>query len=341
MKTGNTQTSKIRDIAWARIQATDILAYYSSYVTFISMAPSNRSVSPISVVQLVAGMALFGTTTPLSKIIGQHFSVFTASFLRMVIATLVLAPFVWVLTNKFAKAERSDFLVIGAIAAFGMIGFTVTMLLGMRMTTGVIGSTIMSATPAVTAFAAVIFMGASFTKRNLGALALAIAGITAINLFSGTNAGRGDAVVFGAALVVLAICFEAAYTLLSRKLSTGITSIEATFAASLFAAPAFIVLAFIFEPQPFSFPDGHREAWTALLFWGAMTGGLAPVLWYNGVRSAPAQLSAGAMSVMPVTALISSYWLLSEQFRWPHLIGFGLVFIGLVLMLFEHAEGKE
>lgn len=305
------------------------------------MASDSKRISASTLIQLLSGMALFGTATPLSKIIGQNFPIFTASFLRMAIASLVLAPFVWAATSRFKKAKRADIAVIAAIAAFGMVGFTATMLFGMRMTTGVIGSTIMSATPAVTALAAVLFLGAAMNWRNAGALALAVAGIAAINLLHGNDGGGGNAIVLGAALVVVAVCFEAAYTLLSRKLSIGITSIEATLAASLMAAPVFILLAWQFDPEPFAFAEASQEAWAALIFWGAMTGGLAPVLWYRGVRKAPAVLSAGAMSVMPVTSLVTSYLLLGETFQWSHLIGFGLVFLGLILMIFEHAGAQD
>jgi drug/metabolite transporter (DMT)-like permease len=306
-----------------------------------NMAEANQSTSPLTITQLLAGMALFGTATPISKIIGANFSVFTASFLRMAIASLVLAPFVWFSTRRFADAQKSDFLVIAAISAFGMVGFTATMLFGMRLTTGVIGSTIMSAAPAVTAAAAVLFMGAVMNWRKAGALALAVIGIAAINLLRASGDGANQAPLLGAALVSVAVGFEAAYTLLSRKLSKGITSVEATLAASVLAAPMFVALAFAFDPQPFSFAQANGQAWGALAFWGAATGGLAPVLWYNGVRKAPAALAAGAMAIMPLSALALSYILLGEVFRWAHLLGFGLVFLGLVLMIFEHARGQH
>ena len=286
-------------------------------------------------------MALFGTATPLSKIIGENFSIFTASCLRMVIASVVLAPFVWLLTDRYADAKRSDLKVIAAISAFGMVGFTATMLFGMRLTTGVIGSTIMSASPAVTATAAVIFFGAAMNWRKAGALALAVFGIAVINLFRGGGSGGGDAVIFGAALVSGAVCLEAAYTLLSRKLSDGITSLEATLAASLMAIPLFVVLALMFDNRPFDVADASVSSLAALAFWGAATGGLAPVLWYNGVRKAPGALTAGAMAIMPLTALALSYILLGEEFRWVHLAGFGLVFLGLVLMIVEHAKSSK
>lgn len=305
------------------------------------MASEPQSASPSTVANLIAGMALFGSATPLSKIIGAHFPVFTASCLRIVIAGIVLAPFVWFATDRFASARRSDIPVILTIAAFGMVGFTATMLFGMRMTSGVIGSTIMSASPAVTALAAVVFFGAAMNWRKGGALALALAGVIAINLWRGEGGSAGgQAQLLGAALVGAAVCLEAAYTLLSRKLSDGITSLETTFAASLAAIPLFVLLAFLFDPRPFDFSGGDAFSAGALLFWGAATGGLAPVLWYNGVRKAPGALAAGAMAVMPLSALALSYVLLGEPFRWVHLAGFGLVFAGLLLMIVEHAKGE-
>lgn len=304
------------------------------------MAAQKSSASPATIVQLLAGMALFGSATPLSKIIGADFSVFTASCLRMVIASLVLAPFVWLLTDRYGAAKRSDIWVILGISGVGMVGFTATMLFGMQMTTGVIGSTIMSASPAVTAAAAVVFFGSAMSWRKVGALALALIGVAVINLFRSGGDG-GDAQLLGAALVGVAVCFEAAYTLLSRKLSDGITSLEATLAASLIAIPLFVVLALAFDARPFDFSGANAFSTGALLFWGAATGGLAPVLWYNGVREAPGALTAGAMAVMPLSALTLSYLLLGEPFRWLHLAGFGLVFAGLILMIVEHAKGAH
>ncbi|WP_256370872.1 DMT family transporter [Rhodovulum sp. ES.010] len=282
-------------------------------------------------------MALFGSATPMSKIIGDAFPVFTASFARMVIASAVLAPIVWLTTARFTEMRRSDLWVMMGIAAAGMVGFTATMLFGMRLTTGVIGATIMSSTPAVTALAAVLFLGAAMNWRKAGALSLAVAGCVAINLLRDPGAGDGDAVALGAILVALAVCLETAFTLLSRRLSEGITSLEATLGASLMAMPLFVALALIFDSAPFQPLDAGAWDWAALVYWGAATGGLAPVLWYRGVRSAPGALTAASMAVMPLTALGLSYLLLGEAFRWVHLLGFGLVFAGLALMILEQA----
>ncbi|WP_353642481.1 DMT family transporter [Mesorhizobium sp. WSM2239] len=57
-----------------------------------------------------------------------------------------------------ARLERRDWLLIGLIALFGMFGFTALMLYGMQLVSGVVGATIMSTTPAVTALGAILFL---------------------------------------------------------------------------------------------------------------------------------------------------------------------------------------
>lgn len=301
----------------------------------------NRPVSPLTPLFLFAGMALFGSSTPVSKIIAAHFPVFSASFLRMVIAAAVLAPFMIPRWRELSTAPARDWTTISLIALAGMVGFTAAQLFGMRLTTGVIGATVMSAAPAVTALASVIFLGAVMNWRKGGALALAVLGVVLINMLRERGASGGNAILLGALLVFVAVCFEAAFTLLSKRLSEGVSSLSATFAASCIAIPAFAALAAIFDPTPFAFAISDTGAWAAIIFWGAGTGALAPVIWYHGVRRAPGPLAAGFMAVMPVSALVLSYILLGESFRWVHLLGFGAVFAGVLLMVWEHARKAD
>ena len=302
---------------------------------------ASESTSPQSLIylQLLIGMSLFGSTTPISKIVSEAFPVFTASLMRMTIAAIALAPFMAPHLKEPRLAGRRDWLVIALIALVGMVGFTATMLFGMRLTTGVIGATVMSSTPAVTALASVVFLGAAMNWRKAGALGLAVVGVVAINLMrdmSGEDGGR--AVILGAALVGLAVCFEAAYTLLSKLLSDGVSSVAVTFAATLMALPAFALLALLLDPNPYDISGASMADWGAVLFWGAATGALAPVIWYTGVRQAPGPLAASFMAVMPLSALTLSYVLLGEAFRWAHLVGFGAVCAGVLLMVWEHAS---
>ncbi|GGD19182.1 membrane protein [Aquisalinus flavus] len=304
------------------------------------MASENKN-SPLLYLQLFAGMALFGSATPLSKIVGEGFPVFTASLMRMGLAALVLAPFVIPRLGELKKASASDWRAMAFIALFGMVGFTATMLFGMRLASGVVGATVMSMTPAVTALAAFLFLKESYNATKSTALALAVAGAITINIFNGGSGESGMAMVWGSLLVFAAVCFEAGYTLLAKTVSDALSALSISFAASVMAIPVFLLLALLFDPDGLTVSGANTGHWAALAFWGAITAGLAPVIWYTGVRQAPGALAAGFMAVMPVSALVGSYLLLDESFRGAHLAGFGLVFAGVLLMVREHMQGMK
>ncbi len=80
--------------------------------------------------QLAAGMIIFGSGTPVSKLITDAFPVFLASGLRMLLAAAVLLPFVLrgQQRHDLAQLERRDKLVL-ALVALGWWGVG-TMALG-------------------------------------------------------------------------------------------------------------------------------------------------------------------------------------------------------------------
>ena len=61
-------------------------------------------------------------------------------------------------------------------------------------------------------------------------------------------------------------------------------------------------------------------------------------LWYSGVSKAERAVATGFMGVMPASALALAYFLLGEPFEWIHLIGFIVVFGGVLLISWEHAR---
>lgn len=75
-----------------------------------------------------------------------------------------------------------------------------------------------------------------------------------------------------------------------------------------------------------------------MIWYGAGTLALGSWLWYSGLARAEGAIAAGFMGVMPASALILSYVLLGEEFRWIHLLGFGIVFAGVLLISWEHAR---
>lgn len=281
-------------------------------------------------------MAVFGSATPVSKIVTQAMPVFIGSGLRVALGALVLAPFAARHFHQMRGFSRRDWLLVALIALFGMFGFSVLMLYGMKMVSGVTGAVVMSTTPAVTAAAAMLFLKDRPTWRKLAAIALAVIGVLLLQLGQGGSDG-GDHVWLGAALVFGAVCCEAAYTLLGKLASERVDPILVAFLAAALAVPLFLPFAFWQWPG-FDFAAVDARAWAAVAWYGAGTLALGSWLWYSGIAKAEGAVAAGFMGVMPASALALSYLLLGEDFRWLHLAGFGVVFAGVLLISWEHAR---
>lgn len=300
------------------------------------MAASQRDHS-LTYVQLGLGMAVFGSATPVSKIVTQAMPVFIGSGLRVALGAIVLAPFAARHFHQLRDLSRRDWLIVSLIALFGMFGFSALMLYGMKLVSGVTGAVVMSTTPAVTATGSMLFLKDRPTWRKLAAVALAVTGVLLLQLGQGGGQQGGGSPWLGAVLVFGAVCCEAAYTLLGKRASERIDPILVAFLAAALAVPLFIPFA-LWQWPDFEIAAVESRAWIAVAWYGAGTLALGSWLWYSGVAKAEGAVAAGFMGVMPASALILSYILLGEDFRWLHLAGFGIVFAGVLLISWEHAR---
>lgn len=287
--------------------------------------------------QLFLGMAFFGSTLPISKIVTDNFPVFIASAFRILAAILIILPFIFKYKSSFKKISKKDYPSIFFISFSGVFLFSIFMLYGMKITSGVTGSIVMSASPAVTALGAFLFLKDRFDWKKITAIILSVAGIVIINVSRAGNESFSSESWIGILLIFLAVCAEASYTLFAENLSKGINPLILTFITAIIAFLLFIVPS-VFQLSQVQFNEITTEGWVAVCWWGIGGMGLASLLWFSGLKKASGSVAAGFMSIMPLTALIMSYIILSEEFRWIHLVSFGLVFIGIILIIISHRE---
>lgn len=298
------------------------------------VAPSSRA---WTYAQLLLGMVIFGSGTPVSKLVTSAFPPFLASGLRMMVGALVLLPFLVRRREEIRQLRWREWGYLGLIALVGMFGFSLLMLYGMKQVSGVLGSIVMSTTPAVTGIAAYLFLREHLGWRKLVAILLAVAGVLLVNTVGKSAEQAGGNLFVGSLLVFGAVCGEAAYTLMGKVIMEQVkpllvAGLASGMAVLLFLAPAG------YEALHFDFGKPQWQNWLALFWWGAGTLALGTVFWYRGVEQVPGTVAAGFMGVMPVSALVLSYLLLGEPFRWIHLVGFGLVFAGVMFIAWSHGH---
>lgn len=302
--------------------------------------PSRRSSSLTGVALLFFGMALFGSATPVSKLVGEGLPVFTASLMRVVLGALSLLPFVARdFRRNVAGMSAQAWREVSLIALFGMVGFTFLLVYGMKFISGVAGSIIMSFTPALTALGAFVFLRSPLDWRRIAAILAGVAGIVIINVFRSEFADESGRLFYlGVVLVLAAISCEAVYTLIGKKATETMPPLFVTFLATTLSIPLFVVLSFAIDFSEADFGSVGSGTWWALGWWGVGTLGAGSALWYSGLARAEGTTAAGFMSVMALSALLLSYFLLGEAFEWIHLPGIVLVLTSIGLMSWVHAS---
>lgn len=285
--------------------------------------------------QLATAMALTGLNVPVGKILAAELPVALIIFLRCVVAVAVLLPLARWLEPATPRPRGKLAWNLAGQAALGTALYNAALLAGLARTSALEAGLVLAAMPAVVALGAWALLREHLAARQWAAVALAGIGIFALNLAGGGGDAAGGSPAGGSlagnALVLLAVCAEAGYALLSKR-SAGATGV---FTATLWMQGfSLAILAPVALPQLLArLGAGVAPGWVLWLvaFHGLTASVLHLVLWYSGMRRVPAGL-AGVFSIfLPATAALSGIALLGERPGVEHVLGFGLM-IGSVLL---------
>ena len=298
---------------------------------------------------LFFGMAFFGSGTPTAKVVTAEFPLFLAPFLRLLAAAILTTPLLVAYRTELREISKESWLLIIGIGSIGLVAFSLFLLTGMKLVSGVVGAMVMSTSPAAVALGAAWFLGDHLGIRKIVAVALSVAGVVIINV-SGEpiRAQGGWTIVLGSLFVFGAVCSATAYSLFAKKVSSRVRPIlliplAAWVATLLFAVPG------LYQASSFDFSTPTLEHWIALLWWGVGPFGIGTMLWFVGLARVQASIASGFMGVMPASGLVVSYVWLGETFYWIHMAGFALVLGGIGMVAWAHQiserraseEGRE
>jgi drug/metabolite transporter (DMT)-like permease len=276
------------------------------------------------------GMVLFGSATPLARLVTADLPPLVGSLLRVLSAAVVLVPIAYVRGFRWSRLDRRDWRRAAVLAVVGMFGFTLALAFGMERVSGVTGAIVMGTTPAVTGVAAVVVLGEHATWRRWVAVVLSVAGVILMRLAGGATGFD----LVGAGLVFGAVLAEATYTLAGKRFMERHDAIATSMVATTLSVPLFLLAA---APSvgAVTWSEIEPATWLAVLAWGLGTLAAGSIIWYFGVRRTSGQQAAPFMGLMPVSALVLSYVILGEDPRWWHAAGLALVLTGIALVVVD------
>ncbi|WP_240791335.1 DMT family transporter [Roseomonas sp. AR75] len=276
--------------------------------------------------QLALSMALVGANVAVAKLLAESLPVALILGLRCLLAVVVMLPLARAMEGSLRTTPRVLW-NLALQALFGTLLYNLALLAGLRLTTALEAGLILATLPAVVAVGGALWLRERLPARQWAAVALAAFGMGALVLARVAAEGHGSAL--GNLLVFLGVCGEAMYVLLARRIAGQVPVVTATFWMQLFS---FLLLLPLALPVVGAASALAEPAISALLVFHSLTSSvICLLLWYAGMKRAPAGIAGVFTAFLPATAAAVAVGVLGEPFTAVHGAGFVLLLGSLLL----------
>lgn len=277
---------------------------------------------------MAIGTAIVGSSVVAGKIMIKEFPVFLASFFRLGIGASILIYLLIKSEGKFPKLNKKDFFSLFFQSFFGIFGFSILLLYGLKFTSATNSGIITSTLPAIIALMSfIIFKEKLNINKTLGIIC-AVLGVMIIN---GLDSFDNDRMAFLGNLMVLGAVFgEGCFVIFGKIVSKRHNALTISTYVAILGMIMFLPFA-IYEMINHDFSNVTINGWSAVIYSGIFGTVISMIFWHKGVEKLPASNSAIMTGIIPISSLFLSIIILGEQVRYAHLVGVIIVIFGIVI----------
>ena len=269
----------------------------------------------------VIGRALHGTMPPI-----------TLSFWRWAVAGAILLPFCIAAIRREWPLLRAHPWLMLLYGALGVAGFNSFAYLGLQETTATNALLINSTIPILILVLSRLFLGQRMNRAQIIGVLLSMLGVMCLVLRGDLGQLRNIVINHGDLWVLLAALDWAAYSILLRYKPEGLSPLGflgASIAIGLVILAPLHLGGLIREPEwERSLPNLLSIAYVAIF-----ASILAYLCWNQGIKLIGAARGGQFIHLMPVFGTFMALFFLGEQLQGFHLIGAGLIAVGLYVSL--------
>ncbi|MBE9113620.1 DMT family transporter [Nodosilinea sp. LEGE 07298] len=291
--------------------------------------PSPKVLLPVLTSFLFAGSFIAGkyTTVELGPL--------TTSLLRYVIAMGVLGLFIYGRPQsiKALTVARSDWLAMGLLGTFGVVGYHYFFFISLRYTATANTAIINAFNPVVTGTMAALFIGERLTRRQYGGIGLALLGVLTLltrgNLTTllTLELNRGDV------LMLCAVLCWVVYSLMIKQLSQRYSGLTITFYAAVAGVGQLLVLASL-EGWWRQLATLSLTSLLAIVYMGVAASGVAYLLFNLSIqRIGPTRTASTVYSLVPIFVAGLAWLFFREPLTVTMVASMGLILLGINVVL--------
>ena len=226
----------------------------------------------------------------------------------------------WGSRDRWLGQDR--WLLLG-MALSGVVIFTPTLYLGLRLTTAVNATLINGLGPLVTGVLAALMIREPMTRRQVAGAVVGLAGVAVLIPGGLLSPGQSIHVNWGDMIVLAAVTLWGIYSVLGRRVMRRRSPLSAT-AFSVFLGLPFLLTAAIWEMRRTPV-DLDPVQILALLYIGIAPGVIGFLSWNAGVRRLGPSGAMVFYNTLPLYGALLGYLALGEPIGPNHLLGGALI----------------
>lgn len=286
-----------------------------------------RPFSPdLAIVLLVL---IWGSNFSVVKATLSQFSPLAFNATRFVLASAVLAGFLWARGER-PSFERRDTMRLVWLGILGNVLYQALFIFGIDATRAGNAALMLSTVPLIVTVLSVALKHEAIHRAGWAGVFLSIAGI-ALVLWGSSRGLHFDAdTLRGDLIMLLAALAWSVYTVLSSPYVKKYGTLRVT-AFTMWVGTAGLVA--ISTPSLLAQDWGAvtAGAWGGLVFSGVLSIALAYILWYYGVRHLGSSRTAVYSNTVPIVALLVAWLTLGEVPTWTQVGGAAMILAGIGL----------
>ena len=267
----------------------------------------------------------------------------TASLARFFIASLALSPALFdrEACAKLRQNWRRDLPLFALLAAVGIVGQGVLVLLSTRYTTSARSSLMANTAPIFTVLLSWWIAREALTGRKVAGMILGALGIGVMFMLRGQDDYSGGAATWaGDLLAVGAGACWALYTVLGSGPSSRCGAFFCTECTFVIGTLMLLPLSAIWGQLP-QLATYSKAAWLGISYLSLLAGALGFSLWYVALKYlAPGELGAFGY-LTPVVSATLAYLCFNERLGWGFLLALALILGGVALMMEKKAANDS
>jgi len=282
--------------------------------------------------QLSMGMIFAGSSVVVGKIL-QPYPVFFAVDLSLIIAVIFIYPIAIIVEGriKIKEVKKSEWKYIILQSLMGIVFFRIFMMLGLKYTSAMKAGIVLSATPAVLAILARLFLKENITKIMVIGISLCVVGILLINISRIEIKSFNVNELIGMFFILISVISEAMFTIFRKKQGSGEKPLISTFLVMLIA----FVLLLPLGINDFVSMDKSVlgiDIILPIVYYGVFASALAYVCWFSGLVKVNANEAAAFTGLMPIASVLLSVIVLGEKIRLVYIFGIVCILLGINLI---------